>query len=226
MLEDTWTQNKIKGDIAESICKGHFELIDYNVDKIGIENIGHNYTNNFLKNNNQAFTDTLLKNNLNKMPDLLLSRVDGKSFMMEVKFRTNISSFNLLQNEFYWTYRRMIYTGEYIKRLSSEIQEKWSDDKLYEDISKRHLIEEMIRKANKSDLRLPIYFYVVCRKHEKLQNDKHIYVHLNYVERPGFVPIGHSMFSSYNHYKSTNKSKNLNSVYFEEILPLLDEVLS
>ena len=81
------------------------------------------------------------------------------------------------------------------------------------------------QKATKKDLKLPIYFYVVYRKHQELANGKHTYVHLNYVEQPGFVAMGHNMFSSYAHYKSLDKQTTFNDAYTKALEPIINEMI-
>lgn len=225
MNEESWIQNKIKGDFAENICKAHFELIGYSVDSIGIENIAPQYCNNLRIDKNIALSNNLLKNNFNRMPDLMMSRANGKSFMVEVKFKTKIQDFNAYQNELYWRYRQMIYKDEFLQSQSEILKKNWHNDRYYLKADSVEEISNMIKSSKKDDLRLPIYFYVVCREHEQLNGEEHVYVHLNYVEKPGFIPIGHSMFQTYKHYRSLEKETHFNEVYSKVLEPILKEVI-
>jgi hypothetical protein len=104
--------NKIKGDFAELICKHHFELMGYNLNKIGIEEISPIFAK--IRDKNSFITP--LKTHLQNMPDFLAVCEDRKicSFI-EVKFRENIDD------------------SDKLVKLSKELHEQYKiyiDDKL------------------------------------------------------------------------------------------------
>lgn len=79
----SWYANKIKGGVAESACRAHFEALGYSVEAFGIEQIAPQYC----KVANAAVpAGPALKNfaaGLQNMPDLLVSRIHPRTPLLE-----------------------------------------------------------------------------------------------------------------------------------------------
>ncbi len=105
MKDNNFELNKIKGDFAELICKHHFELMGFHLNKVGIEEISPTFAK--LKNKN-SFTIPL-KTHLQNMPDFLAVCEDrGISSFIEVKFREDIDNYGKLiklSNELHEQYK-------------------------------------------------------------------------------------------------------------------------
>ena len=92
-MKNNDTQNfkiqKIKGDFAELICKHHFELMGYTVDKVGIEQLSPS----FAKLNDSHSWVKNIKEHIQKLPDFLAvcPQKELASFI-EVKFRDSVTA--------------------------------------------------------------------------------------------------------------------------------------
>jgi len=96
---------KIKGDLAELICKHHFELMGCDVNKVGIENLSPS----FAKLTSSKKAVDALKNRMQYMPDFLVVHPSKKNAsFVEVKYKQNI-------------------TQDFLKQFSLELHQQYSD---------------------------------------------------------------------------------------------------
>lgn len=140
-----WFSKKLKGNFAETICETHFNSLDYNVEKVGIESIAPTY----VKRSN-LYNTNFVQEQLNKTPDFLVSNATD-AFFVEVKFRSTINnddidfyneSANLIK-----IYKSIILKPEYVNYITNEM----SYDEIY----------GYIRSENKLKENTKVMFYVV-----------------------------------------------------------------
>lgn len=152
-----WFSKKLKGNFAETICETHFNSLDYNVEKVGIESIAPTY----VKRSN-LYNTNFVQEQLNKTPDFLVSNAN-EAFFVEVKFRSTINnedtdfyneSANLIK-----IYKSIILKPEYVNDITNEM----SYDEIY----------GYIRSGNKLKENTKVIFYVLLP--QKMRN---CYVHL------------------------------------------------
>ncbi len=116
-----WFENKLKGDFAENICNIHFSSLNYNVEKIGIENIAPKYTMNLHSFNRNNY----VRNQINKTPDFIISKQDKDALFVEVKYNSTIDN---LDQSFYdygkdlmLKYKSILFKNEFQERISDDI---------------------------------------------------------------------------------------------------------
>ena len=107
---EKFSKNKIKGDFAELICKHHFELMGYTMNKVGIEELSPAFAN---INGLNKYTEAL-KKRIQNMPDFLAvyPNLNYASFV-EVKYRRNMnnSSLKSFSNTLHKNYKNFINDG-------------------------------------------------------------------------------------------------------------------
>lgn len=105
MKDNNFELNKIKGDFAELICKHHFELMGFHLNKVGIEEISPTFAK--LKNKKQFYYS--FKNTFTEYARFLAVCEDrGISSFIEVKFREDIDNYDKLiklSNELHEQYK-------------------------------------------------------------------------------------------------------------------------
>ena len=84
--QSNWFNQKLKGDFAEIVCENHFNSLDYNVEKVGIEAIAPIHTRK-----SQLYNNNFVQKQLNKTPDFIVSN-ETDAFFVEVKFRSTINN--------------------------------------------------------------------------------------------------------------------------------------
>jgi len=154
--------SKLKGTIAESICKIHFMELGYKVEHNGVENTLPYFTSMYKKFGLQKI--------IQKMPDFVATK-DNISMLIEVKYRTN-PNLKLLNRELIWTYRDLIFTNIDKSNFSDDIVKNWYvNDDYYR--SPNNLVDEMFKiKKNKKDKKPSInhiIFYLVQNKEPYIQ---------------------------------------------------------
>ena len=82
-----WFSNKLKGDFAENICNTHLSTLDYDVEKVGIENIAPKYAMNM-----SSFQTNFVVSQLNKTPDFVVSKRNDTAIFVEVKYNSTIDN--------------------------------------------------------------------------------------------------------------------------------------
>lgn len=122
MLDQNWYQQKIKGGLAESVCRAHFEALGYHVEAVGIEHIARHYcalsvaggVGHYLQSHQDL---------LQVMPDFLISRTYAdthvnrrdkmvgrkEAVLVEVKFRKRFDPD--LTEALYLKYQKLIESG-------------------------------------------------------------------------------------------------------------------
>ncbi|WP_457562932.1 arsenate reductase ArsC [Caminibacter pacificus] len=106
-FEDNFLINKIKGDLAENICRVHFENMGYDVSKVGVENISSVFAhlNGYEKNYIEK-----LKLLFQRMPDLLITHNEKKeAALFEVKYNKNLNTQDDLKNFSKYLHERYDY---------------------------------------------------------------------------------------------------------------------
>ncbi|MFZ3017284.1 MAG: hypothetical protein WA056_02355 [Gallionella sp.] len=113
-LDTNWYRNKIKGGIAETVCRTHFEALGYSVESTGIEQIAPMFcklqglpSGNYMEDVRQ----------FQRLPDFLISRVHpattgaqaGKAdaVFVEAKYRTAVV-FETFTQELIATYAHLL----------------------------------------------------------------------------------------------------------------------
>lgn len=156
-MQLNWFSKKLKGDFAEVVCETHFNSLDYNVEKVGIEAIAPTYVRK-----SHLYDNNFVQDQLNKTPDFLVSN-ERNAFFVEVKFRSTINNEN---TDFYnesanliKIYKSIILKPEFI----NDINDFMGYDEVY----------DYLRRGDKLKENTKVIFYVVLP--QKIRNS---YVHL------------------------------------------------
>jgi hypothetical protein len=120
-----WIVNRLKGSAAEICCSLHFEALGYAMQPLGVEHVAANHVRNrnehrtppkdARRGNEDKEPQTFFKSELSILPDFLASRFvprrfgddadtgDGQSdsFMVEVKYRTEVRNLEALAKGLY-----------------------------------------------------------------------------------------------------------------------------
>lgn len=89
-MSDSFSQNKIRGSIAESACEEHFRLLGYTIERTGIEHIAPVFAE---KIGSTKLHDTYgkgMSSYLRSIPDFIVSRFKGcrtQAMFVDAKFR-------------------------------------------------------------------------------------------------------------------------------------------
>lgn len=141
-----WFNQKLKGDFAEIVCENHFNSLDYNVEKVGIEAIAPIHVRK-----SQLYDNNFVQEQLNKTPDFIVSN-ETDAFFVEVKFRNNLTSgkdFYKESADLIKRYKSILIKPEYLKLL---------DDKM----KYKEVYDDFVRSGeNKFKENVKVIFYVI-----------------------------------------------------------------
>lgn len=219
----SWYQKKILGDLAESVCHAHFDALGYHVEYTGIEKFAQMFTKSSHASSSKDIPSKTFMSFIHKIPDLLISRVykdQLQSYMIEVKYRTQVNDMEELENQLLWNYRHMIWRASIVDAIgfSDDEIDRWNDD----DIQDFTLIKRVKKyKGKENYINLSIIFYVLIK--EPKNDQEHVYC--NFATFPRWWNAGYFQFEKIGTYKSLNNIyENFNDVYFTEIKPALTKI--
>lgn len=129
-MDDTeFLLNKIKGDLCESVASTHFRLLNYNISKVGIENIAIDYCKLYYGNSDDF--NSSIKSYIQNIPDLLVSKSKKNnllSIFIECKYRAKLDDFIETSKDLFWKYKNLLIKEDMkdkiIKRLVAEEKSK------------------------------------------------------------------------------------------------------
>lgn len=103
-----WYKKKILGDFGEMICKHHFEIMGYTVDKTGIEELSPAFAT--LQSDKKPIAS--IKEYIQKIPDFLaVCPHSKKASFIEVKYRAGINKKSQLKefsDELHTRYQNLV----------------------------------------------------------------------------------------------------------------------
>ena len=89
-MSDSFSQNKIRGSIAEAACEEHFRLLGYTIERTGIEHIAPVFAEKIGKTKLHATYGKGMSAYLRSIPDFIVSRFKGErtqAMFVDAKFR-------------------------------------------------------------------------------------------------------------------------------------------
>lgn len=228
----SWYKEKIKGDFAEAICKSHFSAIGYHVENTGVESAMETFARYSNLSSNKSIPADMIMDNIRFTPDLLISRLYQntlQSFYIEVKYRQKVEDLQILENELFWQYRKIIWDENILKLVKANDQEiqNWDrkpSSKKEEDPFDEALLEKIKGFKDKYKyIKTPIIFYLVVKEPCKKEH-----VYCNFATFPEWWELGDKRYDkdTGKTYRSTNSlyNKDFNDVYYSDIKPALNEI--
>ncbi len=99
-MSDSFSQNKIRGSIAESACEEHFRLLGYTVERTGVEHIAPVFAEKIGTTKLHGTYGKGMSTYLRSLPDFIVSRFKcgrTQAMFVDAKFRYCHSSAQLSQ---------------------------------------------------------------------------------------------------------------------------------
>lgn len=201
-----WHQNKIKGGIAESACRAHFEALGYAVESTGIEHIAPQYSR--LQGYSQGHYISDVKK-IQKMPDFLISRVHP---------------LNLLHDKYHQSGKADAVFVEAKYRTEAEL-DKFTQDIFddYEPLLKKgiHFIVYLVCKRYKETASSEVLhtggFVLLNFFNPQVSNTK---------KDTGWYKAGDKIFSTLPLYQGICVEQDFNRAYTKIVQPVLSEILA
>jgi hypothetical protein len=118
-------KNVVKYIFCESIASTHFKLMQYDISKIGIENIAGSYCNIVKDHFSDAFNESI-KTYIQNLPDFLLSKPDKDnllSIFLECKYLQDLPDLRHLLQKYLWQYRNLLIRNQFKKLVIKDLVE-------------------------------------------------------------------------------------------------------
>lgn len=199
-----WFSNKIKGGLAEAVCRSHFEALGYTVENFGIENIAPQYAL-ITRNPNPGPFLSEFKNNLQNMPDFLISGTypsgavglagQTEALLVDAKYREDVNLTDFHND---------------IKKEYSNLIERGISFMIYL-VSKRYRTNGHVKNTKKQTDNKSFVHIGLYRKEE--------------VERPWLTARETSLL----HFPLTygrDETENFNTVYDDIVHPCLTQIFA
>lgn len=179
---DDYNIRRIKGDIAEAICKNHLSAIGLNVEFAGVEHFARTFANRQREDKTDETNEGKIHNYIGLLPDILAGNTNYGHYFVEVKYRSN-AKIESLMHELLWKYRKVIFK-EYDKYIFPSISPaEWDATDSSLNAQERYCQDIEKNKISFKNIALPILFYILIRSAPEGEEAPKFTLHLLYFDK-------------------------------------------
>lgn len=233
-MAEHYNIRRIKGDIAEAICRNHLNEMGLNVEFAGVEHFAKGFANRQREDDADESSESKIHNYIGQLPDILAGSANFGHYFVEVKYRAGVDIDDFIK-ELLWDYRKIIFKvfdTEIFKNISPA---EWESSKfqknkeLKKELHERFYEDLGSRTIPFSKIALPVLFYILVKSETADQKAQKISLHLLHFDRAEGKFLLHEAGTAATEHEDSDFGSFLlafDEAFIKIVVPVLNDLLS